>query len=145
MNCSISRAVLERLQALAAAAKQAEICGLLLGEEGRITSFLAVPNAASDPVAGFELDTAAHLAASREARAAGLAIIGCYHSHPAGPAIPSRADAAGALEAGRYWLILGADEARLWLSRPDGAFDPVSLHIAALQPSPPSANRGEAA
>jgi proteasome lid subunit RPN8/RPN11 len=44
----------------------------------------------------FYLDPRDYLRADREARAAGLDIIGCYHSHPDYPATPSERDRVGA-------------------------------------------------
>ena len=44
----------------------------------------------------FYLDPRDYLRADREARARGLDIIGCYHSHPDHPAIPSERDRVGA-------------------------------------------------
>ena len=87
------------------------------------------------------LDPSRHVAASRAARKAGTPVVGSYHSHPTGPPVPSPADAEQAGEQGRYWLILGRGEARLWRSRSGGgvlgAFEEVALELApscALQP-----------
>jgi len=44
----------------------------------------------------FYLDPRDYLRADREARARGLDIVGCYHSHPDHPAIPSERDRVGA-------------------------------------------------
>lgn len=44
----------------------------------------------------FYLDPRDYLRADREARAAGLEIVGCYHSHPDHPAVPSERDRTGA-------------------------------------------------
>jgi len=141
MRCTISRELIGRLLEEAAAAQEREVCGLLLGSEGRIEAALPVPNAAANPADSFMLDPPRHLAASRAAREAGTTIVGSYHSHPAGPAVPSPADAEQAGEQGRYWLILACGSARLWRSRSGGpvrgAFDEVALEVApscALQP-----------
>jgi proteasome lid subunit RPN8/RPN11 len=48
----------------------------------------------------FYLDPRDYLRADRAARAAGLEIIGCYHSHPDHPAIPSERDRVGAQAVG---------------------------------------------
>jgi proteasome lid subunit RPN8/RPN11 len=148
MRCRISRALLARFRAEAQAAAPHEVCGLLIGGEGAIVDAVALPNAAADPARAFLLDPAAHLAAARRLRLAGRRIIGCYHSHPAGTAIPSAADAAGASQTGQYWLIVGGEEVRLWYSVADGEvagrFAPVALVLeetTALQPASASANR----
>lgn len=44
----------------------------------------------------FYLDPRDYLRADRQARAKGLDIVGCYHSHPDHPAIPSERDRIGA-------------------------------------------------
>jgi proteasome lid subunit RPN8/RPN11 len=125
--------LIERLHRDAEAAQGREICGLLLGTNGRIEAAWPLPNAAEDKRRHFLLDPAAHLRASREARRAGTRILGCYHSHPNGDPSPSSADAAGASEQGFHWLILAGGGERLWRSRAGGAvhraFDPLELRI----------------
>jgi proteasome lid subunit RPN8/RPN11 len=134
MRCRISRELLVGLRAETAAADGREICGLLLGKPGLIETAWPIPNAAPDGARAFLLDPAAHLAAQRRAREEGRVIVGHYHSHPAGLADPSATDADGAGEQGRYWLIVAAKQARLWISRKGGAslaaFDPIELDIA---------------
>ena len=44
----------------------------------------------------FYLDPRDYMRADREARGQGLDIVGCYHSHPDHPAIPSERDRVGA-------------------------------------------------
>ena len=44
----------------------------------------------------FYLDPRDYMRADRAARAQGLDIVGCYHSHPDHPAIPSERDRVGA-------------------------------------------------
>ena len=94
----------------AKAAFPRECCGLLEGvRDGanfRITALHPARNlaAASDR---FEIEPRDHLAAHKQARANGQALIGCYHSHPEGAAEPSATDRAGAGEEGFLWLIAG--------------------------------------
>jgi proteasome lid subunit RPN8/RPN11 len=82
---------------------------------------------AADPARSFEIDPAALFAAHRRARAGAVVVIGHYHSHPSGAAVPSARDAAQAMGDGALWLILTADEARLWRSDRVGVFDEVGL------------------
>lgn len=163
MKCRISRLLLDRFAAEAAADPR-EICGLLLGNGDAIGAAiggaLALPNVAPEPARHFAISPADHIAAARYARAAGLAVVGCYHSHPSGDIAPSAADAAQAVQDGFYWLIVHGARQRLWISRPGGEqagrFDPVELQIieapgfrqtpqsklpAHLQPAGASANR----
>jgi proteasome lid subunit RPN8/RPN11 len=115
MMVRISRRLLGQVQTLAAA-EATEICGLLLGEAGRIDAILPAANVAADPARHFELDPAVLLAAHRAARAGGPKIVGHYHSHPSGVAEPSATDAACAAPDGRLWLIVAGDAARLWVA-----------------------------
>ncbi|WP_164516599.1 Mov34/MPN/PAD-1 family protein [Minwuia thermotolerans] len=89
-----------------------EGCGLLVGrlEDGsvRIESVVPSPNIAEAREKTFEIDPGLRLRTQREARAAGLEIVGHYHSHPFGEPIPSDTDrgrAAGEPEL--VWLIMG--------------------------------------
>ncbi|EPR16025.1 peptidase [Sphingobium indicum IP26] len=101
-----------------AAADRHEVCGLLLGEAGRIEAVLPAANVAPDPARHFELDPAVLIAAHRDARAGGARIVGHYHSHPGGLAVPSETDAACAAPDGGLWLIVGGEAARLWVAVP---------------------------
>lgn len=70
-----------------------ECCGLLIGRADEIAVIERARNLRSSPVR-FLIDPEAHFAAIRRARAAGLAVVGAYHSHPKSPACPSAADRA---------------------------------------------------
>ena len=116
-----------------------ERCGLLTGDGQTITGFVPAANVHADPGRHFELDPALLLSATRAARAGGPAIIGHYHSHPAGGAAePSAQDAAQAdlpncAGDGRLWLIVTPDDATLWRAAAGGphraAFAPVRLVV----------------
>lgn len=79
------------------------------------------------------LDPASHLRVSRSLRGAGVKLVGHYHSHPSGCALPSAVDAAQADEQGRYWLILAGHKQQMWISRRHGsvggAFEAVELQM----------------
>jgi [CysO sulfur-carrier protein]-S-L-cysteine hydrolase len=72
-----------------------ECCGLLAARGGVIDEAIPARNLKASPVA-FLIDPADHFAALKRARAAGLEIVGAYHSHPRSPAIPSPTDLAEA-------------------------------------------------
>jgi proteasome lid subunit RPN8/RPN11 len=133
MSVIISRMLLDQIQAIAAA-DRAEVCGLLLGTAGRIEAIAPAANVAPDPARHFELDPVALIAAHRAARAGGTPIIGHYHSHPSGVAVPSATDAACATPDGSLWLIIGGGDAQLWVAQGDGAggvrFAPATLRVA---------------
>jgi proteasome lid subunit RPN8/RPN11 len=134
MSWCISSALLARLQEEAEAAYPVEICGLLVGRDGRIEAAVASPNQAADPRGAFEIDPRLHLAVQRQARAEGGRVLGHYHSHPSGDAAPSREDAARAEVEGALWLILGGGKEALWVARQGGAvhgrFDAVPYRLA---------------
>ena len=77
----LPRPVLAAIVAHARADAPLECCGLLIGSGETIVESYPVKNTRRSPVA-FEV----------EARAAGLAVIGAYHSHPRSPAAPSETD-----------------------------------------------------
>lgn len=68
-----------------------ECCGLLIGGSGLIDRAARARNLRPAPDR-YLVDPADHCAAIRSARAAGLRVIGVYHSHPAGPLAPSAVD-----------------------------------------------------
>jgi proteasome lid subunit RPN8/RPN11 len=110
-----------------------ECCGLIEGvlqdDEARTTAVHPVRNLAKAPDR-FEIDPAEHIRLLRQAREAGRAIIGCYHSHPNGRSEPSPYDQENASDDEFVWLIasLGDDavEFRAYV-RNEGVFSPVSL------------------
>ncbi|MEP7005495.1 MAG: M67 family metallopeptidase [Sphingomonas bacterium] len=129
MGYKISSTLLGGLLVDAKNAPDREVCGLLFGTQGRIAEAEATANVAADPARAFEIDPAALFAAHRRARAGGPAIVGHYHSHPSGAAVPSARDAAQAMGDGALWLILTAREGRLWRTDRIGAFDEVALIV----------------
>ncbi|AOF95655.1 MULTISPECIES: M67 family metallopeptidase [unclassified Sphingobium] len=117
MSVTISSLLRDRIVAVAAA-DDGEICGLLLGQAGRIEAIAPAANVAADPARHFELDPAVLIAAHRAARSGGPKVIGHYHSHPSGVAIPSATDAACAMPDGTLWLIVAGEAVRLWRAQP---------------------------
>ena len=122
MTMSISSAALAQLLRDAATAPDVEICGLLFGTYDRIAAAVPCTNVAADPARRFEIDPAALLAAHRRARTGGPAVVGHYHSHPTGVAVPSPRDAAQSMGDGAIWLIVAGGTARAWRSVTAGAF-----------------------
>ncbi len=70
-----------------------EACGLLAGKNDRVESTLGVQNAERSPVR-FRMDPMAQWRAFQHFEAAGLDLVGIYHSHPNGPDRPSPRDVA---------------------------------------------------
>lgn len=127
MRLEISSTLLARLLTEARNSPEQEICGLLFGTAARIELAERCANVAADADRAFEIDPAALFAAHRAARAGGPRLIGHYHSHPSGVAAPSQRDADAAMGDGALWLILTADDSRLWRTVRAGAFDEVPL------------------
>lgn len=70
-----------------------ECCGALLGEGDRVIATHPLPNVTTEgPRRRFRIDDKDYLAAERQAGAAGLSLLGFYHSHPDHPAVPSQYD-----------------------------------------------------
>ena len=110
-----------------------EVCGVLLGRPGPwrdgrgalVLHCRAFPNReVAAPRARFEIAPEDLLEAQREAIAAGLEIVGYYHSHPDHPARPSETDrgqAAQGLSDGVLHVVIATDgrtaEATAWTFR----------------------------
>lgn len=112
MTVAMADALRRKILDEARAAHPAECCGLLEGaregERFRVIALHRARNLSPDPHR-FEIDPRDQLAAHRHAREQGTAVVGCYHSHPDGQAMPSMADRAGAGEDNFLWLIAGGE------------------------------------
>jgi proteasome lid subunit RPN8/RPN11 len=88
-----------------------ECCGLLLGQgesEVAVTEVVATANLADHPEQAFAIDPQHQFDALRAARGGPTHIIGHYHSHPHGEAVPSARDLAMAHDPAAIWLIVSA-------------------------------------
>jgi proteasome lid subunit RPN8/RPN11 len=102
-----------------------EACGVLLGRSAdgstRVEGVLPAPNVAADPRTRYSIDVAELFAAHRTARDESRDVVGYFHSHPGGPAVPSRTDRESAW-AGMRQLIVGwagsEPELRCWVFDP---------------------------
>ncbi|GAA0671837.1 proteasome lid subunit RPN8/RPN11 [Sphingomonas insulae] len=130
MTVTIASELVGQILEEAAASPAVEICGLLLGEGDRITRALPCRNVATDPARRFEIDPAALIAAHRAARGGGPRIVGHYHSHPGGVAVPSARDAAEAAADGTLWLIAAGGVLRGWRAVADGPVEGRFVRIA---------------
>ncbi len=129
MKLQISSGDRQILLEAAAASPQAEVCGLLLGQNrdgaGRVERLVPARNVAADP--------ATLLATHRAARGQGRQVIGHWHSHPNGRSAPSTRDAARATENGQIWLIIAGGEVTAWVPHATGpgpaTFQPISIEV----------------
>jgi len=92
----------------AAREPQRECCGLLGGRDGAITQAFAAANAAADPAKSYEIAPEELFRLMREIRAAGLVLMGIYHSHPNENNEPSPRDIARAYYPEAAYFILTA-------------------------------------
>ena len=98
-----------------------EGCGLLLGRRdgsaAELTEVIPTANTLASPQR-FEIAPEAVLAAERRARAGGLLLLGAWHSHPDGAAVPSATDRAEAWPDWCYFIVSLANpdepELRAW-------------------------------
>jgi len=130
-----ARAELDRL---AGEAYPVEGCGVLVGDFGAdiavvraIRGHNLVIDRARDR---YELDPGDILAAEREARAAGLDVVGFWHTHPDHPARPSRFDTERAWPDYAYVICSttadGVADTRAWsLREAGGEFDELAVAV----------------
>ena len=91
----IQRPALEAIRSHGAEGYPLEICGIMVGPpgEGMVTEVQRARNIVVDRARDrYEIDPRDHIRIQREADAAGLEIVGYYHSHPDHPAQASRFD-----------------------------------------------------
>lgn len=121
MTVAIASTALDAIRRHVESGGAEEVCGLLLGGPGHVERAVAARNVADDRRRRFEIDPETLLATHREARLAGTAVLGCYHSHPDGRAEPSAIDAAAADQSGWLWLIAAGGEIGAFIVRAGGA------------------------
>lgn len=95
-----------------------EACGIVLGRGGVVRDIVSMTNQARRPEDHFVLDPLEYMHAERDAGQRGLEVIGVWHSHPDGEAVPSETDRRAAWPEWLY-LIVGSPgdaqaEIRAW-------------------------------
>ena len=135
---NIYKAALEAIQAHGADGYPNEICGFMLGPkgDGEVTEVRPARNLIVERARDrYEIDPRDHIRVQREADAAGLDIVGYYHSHPDHPAQASRFDTERAW-AGYVYLIISVQDgepvdANAFVADQDGGpFRPEPLVVA---------------
>ena len=104
----IHRSAFEAIQAHGSEGYPHEICGVMIGPRGdqTVTEVKRARNIVTDRAHDrYEIDPRDHMRIQRDADAAGLDIVGYYHSHPDHPAQASRFDTERAW-AGYVYLIV---------------------------------------
>jgi proteasome lid subunit RPN8/RPN11 len=102
----VRRDVIATMRSEAEREPQQECCGLLAGCDGVITRIYSVANGAANPAIAYEIAPRDLFRIMREIRAAGLELLGIYHSHPAGDNYPSPRDIERAFYADAAYFIL---------------------------------------
>jgi len=90
-----------------------EACGFLATDtEGRLRFAYCLTNVEASPTR-FTVEPTEHFRALQHAESRGWELGGVFHSHPVGPAFPSKTDIESALEPDWLYVIVG-------LGRPEG-------------------------
>jgi proteasome lid subunit RPN8/RPN11 len=86
-----------------------ECCGLILGVWPQAAFAVPMANLAAAGRSRYQIDDAAHVRLRRVLRefVPAVSIIGVYHSHPAGDAVPSPSDIAEAMYPDWAYVIVG--------------------------------------
>lgn len=114
---AMNGAALRTLLAAAEAADPDEACALLVGCAGPGRHFWVSrvepsPNLAADRRRRFEIDPGLQIGLMRDLRGGPEGIVGVWHSHPDGIALPSATDLAGAFDPALAWVITATIEGR---------------------------------
>jgi proteasome lid subunit RPN8/RPN11 len=107
-----------------------ECCGLMAGRGGVITRAFPATNAADDTTKAYEIAPHELFRRMREIRAAGLELLGIYHSHPAGDNRPSARDIERAYYPAAAYFILSP---RTDVPQPVRAFEIRDGQVAELE------------
>jgi len=120
----IDPAALETMREHARSAAPEEACGLLVGRAGRIVRAVPAANVSPQPRVSFDIH-ARDLLELEDALGEGEEVVGLYHSHPGGPAIPSSTDLQAMADwPGWVFVIVPGDGGPPRLVGPDGPHTP---------------------
>lgn len=101
-----TRAQFDAMLAHVLADRSEERCGLLAGKTDRVEAVLPVPNVLRSPVA-YQMDGREFIEAMV---ACDFEPLGIFHSHPAGPPVPSPTDIARAMYPESVYLIIALNQ-----------------------------------
>jgi proteasome lid subunit RPN8/RPN11 len=111
MNLTVKPDVYASMLVAARTAVPLEACGLLAGAEARVTKCYVLTNADASPE-HYSMKPEEQFAAVKDLRAAGLKLLGIWHSHPASPARMSVEDMRLAYTPDIVYVILSLVEPR---------------------------------
>lgn len=109
MSLTIARSVYAEMLAATQAAAPLEACGLLAGTDDRVTKCYVLNNADASPE-HYSMKPEEQFAALKDMRAAGLRMLGIWHSHPASPARMSEEDLRLAYTPDAVYVILSLEK-----------------------------------
>lgn len=139
---TVPRDLLDEITRAAEAAFPHECCGLLAGTAGaggetRVTRVVASPNVTETRAEdSFEVDPQVRFDLMRALDGTDERIVGHYHSHPGGPAMPSATDLRMAYETDLIWVIVSVRDGRAEDVRAHGvAPDRTAFHEIPLSPA----------
>lgn len=131
---------LHAMIAHAAAEAPREACGLIVGDGSRVMEIIPVKNVADDPHKRYRMDPAALADYLPRLDAGRLTLIGFYHSHPTGQAVPSETDIREAAYPDVAYVIVGLrptpPEIAAWSIRQMRVV-PIPLHVGPTAPLHP--------
>jgi [CysO sulfur-carrier protein]-S-L-cysteine hydrolase len=101
----IPAAVRDEIVAHARAGLPNEACGILAGVDGRVERFFPAESDEPSPYY-YRIESRDQIRIMNEIDAAGLDLVGIYHSHTSSPAFPSRTDAEQAFWPDAVYVIV---------------------------------------
>jgi proteasome lid subunit RPN8/RPN11 len=104
VNLVLDGNLMEKIVAHARSTYPMEGCGLLAGKEYSAERFIPITNRLASATA-FDMDPSELIAAHRSMRESGESLVAIYHSHPQGPARPSRVDIQQAYYPAAYIIV----------------------------------------
>jgi len=129
----LPRPLANQILAHAQGSPDAEICGLLGGQHNVAQNCYPIDNCAADPTRRYQMDPKKQIAAMRQMRETGEALVAIYHSHPSAPAVPSDIDIREADYLDAVYLVISlSTEGVLQMSAftiANGAASPLPLEL----------------
>lgn len=115
-----------------------EACGLLAGKGPRVLQIIPTANIAADPTTRYVMSPTALARHLPQLEAEGFSLLGFYHSHPDGEAIPSETDIREATYPEVAMVIVGlrgeAPQIAAWAIK-HGRVTSIPLHIGHDEPN----------
>lgn len=102
----VPKEILDEMLAHARRDPSRECCGLLAGAGGAVARVFPAANVAENPLTAYEIAPKEIFEAMRAMRAAGVEMVGIYHSHPNGRNEPSPRDVGQAYYAEAAYFII---------------------------------------